>query len=676
MMLITFMTAFGEELLRQRVWYWLENEKKMVVDGEVTLGTGRIDLVGKTPDGEVWGIEVKTGEYDTEQAHRYVESGKLDRLYIASAKELAIDNESFDVNRLIYTGREMAAAIDEGLYTAAEAEASIREAVPNHILSAEIKGQTFIDYVTRLINGRSYDHHISLEKGVQVISRSASFPELGLIHVPTINLYEDQLPEEGPSPEITESATVLNREGSVEFSRREEPWIRHCIWQKYGGIPEGHIPNVLDSDQPYRPIDLITFKNSNDPADAVEYPDKNTIVGVEAKGEGSFSPKSVHEQLSQFLETESLSQLSLAVPQSLEHEATKLVEASSELSPVEVVTVSEGGDVTTVREGTDMEPKYDGYLENHQERKTGYGDRYPDEARDIISPFITDEEAARLKHLDAIEYARDILSDGPWAQQSQDVGSKETAETPLEERTGSRDGSRIYVLEGTVAAHWEMKSGYVELLVYYYREEDCLLFNFGRNFGGYIWFSAEEIDHLISNLGSLDTLNQENIPGQGYVENSLRRDYDRIGKYLNQPDPDVEYINNKILPDTQIDAESVAEVEIPPQATKSRHSYAAEQERRLQLELISQIDSTGIANPEQQVGTFRLGNQNEGADVEFTYAQWCDLVASIHILREKSGKNQELPEKQTTSWTQSRIAPSGRLIQETDNIDYGNDVIR
>jgi len=73
---------------------------------------------------------------------------------------------------------------------------------------------------------------------------------------------------------------------------------------------------------------------------------------------------------------------------------------------------------------------------------------------------------------------------------------------------------------------------------------------------------------------------------------------------------------------------------------------------------------------------FRLGNKVEGADVEFTYAQWCDLIAAIHILREKSGTNRELPGKQTSSWTRSRIAPSGQLIQDTNDIDYQDDVLR
>ena len=57
-------TEYGEELLRQRVWHWLETEKEMEVDAEVEIGTGRIDLVAKSSD-EVWGIEVKVGDFGT-----------------------------------------------------------------------------------------------------------------------------------------------------------------------------------------------------------------------------------------------------------------------------------------------------------------------------------------------------------------------------------------------------------------------------------------------------------------------------------------------------------------------------------------------------------------------------------------------------------------------------------
>lgn len=668
------MAEFDEELLRQRVWDWLEREKGMRVDAEVQLGTGRIDLVAKTDSGEVWGIEVKTGAYRTEQLHRYAESGKLDRLFIASAAGLdTTDTTSFDVNELNQVRKAMAGAINAGQYTEDEARSAITAELPDEILRQKIGSQTVLEYVTLFLSTRG---RIPLDEAVQRISRAVSFPEVGVIHVPNVEPYDLLGSAEAPTPEITHEGAPLERTGGVTFARREEPWIRHSVWQSLGGIPEGHIPNTLSSDQPYRPIDLIAFEGSKNPTDALDQPAENKIVGVEAKGEGSYSPASVREQLTQFLQTETVSQLYLAVPASLEARATELIEGSPDLADVGLILVTEDGHSEVCRAPTDRVPAYDGYMETHQLRKTGYGERYPPELGEVTSPYITAEEADRLKYTDAIEYAQDVLAENPWAAPDSLEPQEETRD-PFSERTEELEesGSRIYVLEGSVASKREMETGYVELLVEYYRETDSLLFNFGRNYGGYIWFTGDEIDNLLATLSAMQDLDSVTVPGQGFVKTSLYDEYTRIEISLRGPDPDIEWIDNNVLPETGIEAESVTELDFPTSA-KPRPSYATHHEKRLALEIESQVTDLEGISPDDQIGSFRLGSETEGADVAFTYAQWCDLIASIHVLRERGGKTRELPGKETTSWTQSRIAPSGQLIEDTDDIDYRNDVFR
>jgi Holliday junction resolvase-like predicted endonuclease len=668
------MAEFGEELLRQRVWDWLERDKGMTVDAEMELGTGRIDLVAETDTGELWGIEVKTGAYRTEQLHRYVESGKLDRLFIASAAELdTTDTTSFDVNELSQVRKRMAGAINAGHYTEEEARSAIEQALPDEILSQKIGSQTVLDYVTLFLSSKG---PIPLDEAVQRISRAVSFPEVGVIHVPDVEPYDLLGATDAPTPEITHDGAPLESAGGVTFARREEPWIRHSIWQLLGGIPEGHIPNTLSSDQPYRPIDLIAFEGSRNPTDALEHPEENKIIGVEAKGEGSFSPTSVHEQLTQFLQTETVSQLYLAVPASLEERATELVEGNSDLADVGIILVTEDGHSEICRTPTDRVPAYDGYMETHQQRKTGYGDRFPSEIGEVVSPYITEEEADRLKYSDPIAYAQDVLTENPWQVPDTLDAQAETRE-PLSELTEEveKSGSRIYVLEGSVASQHEMETGYVELLVDYYRETDTLLFNFGRNYGGYIWFTGEEIDNLLANLTPIQDLESVMVPGQGFVKTSLYDDYTRIEISLRGPDPDIEWIDNNVLPETDVAAESVADLDFPTSA-KPRPSYATHHEKRLSLEIVSNGTDLEGVSPDAQIGSFRLGSETEGADVAFTYAQWCNLIASIHVLRERGGKTRELPGKETNSWTQSRIAPSGQLVEDTDDIDYRNDVFR
>jgi len=58
-----------------------------------------------------------------------------------------------------------------------------------------------------------------------------------------------------------------------------------------------------------------------------------------------------------------------------------------------------------------MIPQHDGYMDRYRPRKIGYGDITLERGQDVISPFVTEEEAERLKNSDAAEYAQDLLTD-------------------------------------------------------------------------------------------------------------------------------------------------------------------------------------------------------------------------------------------------------------------------
>lgn len=648
------MTEFGEELLRQRVWYWLETEMEMQVDAEVELGTGRVDLVAESAD-EVWGVEVKVGEFGTQQVDRYAESAALDRLYVASGKKLDPENDSIDVNALSQTRKRLRAGMTEDRYSQEEIEQELTAALSREEREQEIGSQTLYEYIQPYENIESDKTPISLEDAVRRIQNAITFSELGIIHVPSASLQEAMSPGDAPAPVILQEASELSRTKTVEFARREEPWVRHWLWRTNGGLPEGHIPNILESDQPYRPIDLITFEGSDDPTASVKNPTDNKVIGFEAKGEGSFSTHRLEEQLTQFLETSTLSRLYLGVPDSIEAKAVEFISSHPELDQVGVVTVAIDGSVTTVHPAGTMIPEHDGYLERQTGRKTGYGDELPTEIDDTVTaPYITDEEAIRLKYTDPEPVADELLTNEfEYVDGNGYVTPAFTISQrpPLDEVIGDASATRVYVLEGDTVSEEERKQGLVEVKLSYFNDEDILLLNFTRYMGAYIWFTGEELDFLQSVLHSIEFIDGGSIPGHGYIYAADTQD-----RWIQaQTDPDVE------APDTP---------------TKAYYSKAAGYEERIELNIGSHVtDLATIAN-EDRVVTLQLGGDGEGADLAVSKAQLIDLMASIEIAREHSGKTAELPKRETGSWSQARITQSGDLVEDVDKINYRSDVIR
>src|SRR6056297_548689 len=126
----TIVASFLEALAKQRVWHWLEESKGYTVDGEVNIGTGRIDLLAESPSGEITGVELKrASEFGLDrdvyaQTHRYIDSGALDKLYFAApdADKLGTNPESDPVDQMSIRAisYRLAAGVDEDWYTPSE----------------------------------------------------------------------------------------------------------------------------------------------------------------------------------------------------------------------------------------------------------------------------------------------------------------------------------------------------------------------------------------------------------------------------------------------------------------------------------------------------------------------------------------------------------------------------
>jgi len=637
------MASFGEALLKQRLWYWLETERGMEVEGEVNLGTGRIDLIAKTSDGEVWGIELKKqgfGEY--EQANRYIESGKIDRLYIATDRieslQKALSGPApLNVSTLNQNSMKLGVGVEQGEYSVEEVMQAVDSEFSDEMLNQQVSGSPSLrEYIRKRVEtGSNSKDAISLDQGITNLSRASCPAELGVIHIPfnleagTLRDVEKNLsPEEAYEPRIFQEADRIERDRTLDFSREEEPWVRHCVWREYGGLPEGHIPNPMDSDQPHRPIDVLSFEGSYDPTDAVENPGEHEVIGIEAKGRSSFTSKRTAQQLSDFLATSTLSRLYLAVPTVLAEKARSLL-SSEDLSEVGILTVTEDGDVVVEREAERMEPEHDGYLERYDERKVGYGNVEIASGKDVVSPYVTAEEAERLKNSDAAEYAQDIITDNSELADDDGWIRASTTDSLRQPESEFDQGkkARGYLLEGRSADPYtqdrsqgvepdDMKPGYVRLTVtdFTVDGQDALKFHFGRGSweGGYIWFVGEEVDQLQNVLNSIKTISGGEIPGQGKTLDLETYPFDHSE---NEPH--------------RVSGSSGKEVEI-------------------KLQVTSQMDDEVAAR-------LRLGeSEKAGVDVTLTKPQWLDLIATIDILR--TGNQRELPGEYTSY---PRIGPSG-----------------
>ncbi len=403
-----------EALLKQHLWYWLEEEKNMKVDAEVNTPGGRIDLVAKND--KIIGIELKgkfslkvSGQRFAKQIRRYINSGYLDEIYFASSNvgEIVTHLESSDPEPirsvLSQAARKINAGINSGSIAIDKAIKQIDREVPDDLLDYQIQPRSTVrDYI--IYRMKNYDEQklnpAPLQECIKEIRWSRLPKEMGVIDIP-FSLQGGYLrsprmalePEEARAPQIVRQASKLMRESTPSFSREEEPWVRHSVWKEYGGIPEGVIPNVMEKESVYkpsidRPIDIISFSGSWDPVDIYQTPAKGEIIGIEAKGRSSFTSKRVKEQLNDYLEPGVLTRLYLAVPTKFKDKALEVLNSQDELlDKVGLITVDKDGCVNTIQESSELDLKHDGYKKDGETYKVGYGDVRIPHGGEVQNPF-------------------------------------------------------------------------------------------------------------------------------------------------------------------------------------------------------------------------------------------------------------------------------------------------
>jgi len=268
------MPAFVESELQHILWEWFENEH--TVHAEVSIETGRIDLVVETADSEIWGIEVKgtsTTTSDIQQVDKYVQDPALDRVFYASNTveqfKTATDSKgtqfsmNYDeayralsgANQLLKTGTNKKQIMD------------VVQKVDSRIPTVEIKdsrnfGDCIIDLPDFGWPEERYEKIAMEEPTMSKVSRVIdnaidwydSVHRSGIIHVPLsiekIGQFEVQIDE--PLDNILSNdviqPTVIREATQTTKATRPTPSsseinLQHTIWAHTDGVTEAAIPN-------------------------------------------------------------------------------------------------------------------------------------------------------------------------------------------------------------------------------------------------------------------------------------------------------------------------------------------------------------------------------------------------------------------------------------------------
>lgn len=551
------MNTFVEPLITQHLRYWLESERDWLVHGEVDTGNGRIDLACKTPEEEYVGVELKSGSglgsKLPEQIWRYIESGKFDRLYFASRSVQLADERIGTPNPKPFTevirsvAKRLMVGVSNGKYSLGKAISHIESNVSGQILSQDIhyRNQPIREHLREVAEPPSHDRMlphepIDLGEATLKLSRSVLPQELGLIEIPlqlkdgTLLKPKNALTPGGiQSPEIVREAKDLSRDNAPSLPSREEPEVRYAIWRKLGGLPEGSIPNVMETEQEDRPIDLVAFEDGVDPSKIYSDSSTGDVIGVEVKGKSSYSPKQVRSQLNEYLETGVFSKVYLGVPEEVADRARDLVSGSDRFDEeVGLIQVSKNGEVEFLKDAPSLNLRFDGYERNGETLKTGYGDVQIEGGQDVSSPFVlTDwrdpltgpEGELVVWNYDPRE-TNNVIHD---VSELTATGYK-NIDGQLKPPKRKVQPTRAYLLRGYSADPYAEgqserrapRQGYVRFTITSFDVDETtpgLNLHFGRGNweGGYTCLVGDQVNDFVASLSSLEHIEHAEIPSQG-----------------------------------------------------------------------------------------------------------------------------------------------------------------
>lgn len=409
-----------------------------MVSGEITIGSGinsgRIDIVGKTIDGEYHGYEVKNTGLSAEQLNRYINSGFFDKVYhcsrVGPKTNDIIENESTSQNShriLLDLRTELSNGIAADQYSESEVIDTVRETIGERAWNGKLRGfgqvnNRLLDESEKLVKSFFTSNlgiptvdfnpnktYVDLDTAANQLETEIPVPtEIGIIQVQVpINDHFDESENIwlAPNPnedwraelgenvldvfstsnvneiEIIRDAPVLVRESQPSLPRTNEAWVNHYIWHAYGTIREAVVP--CPDENTIRRVDIMRFEGADTPTGTFQNADNAEIIGIEAKGVGAIGTKTadtrVREQLYSYLKSGCLTRVYLAVPTSAYAKALTVLDVSetNPISDIGLITVNEQGKLTFVKEAQQRRQRFDGYIKEkgnkEYTRSIGYG---------------------------------------------------------------------------------------------------------------------------------------------------------------------------------------------------------------------------------------------------------------------------------------------------------------
>jgi len=306
---------FVEAEIRNGLWNWYETEQNANVAAEISLETGRIDLIAELDDttigNEIKGTTPSNSAFEIiEQLCRYSDSEELDALYLVS------------------------------------------NTVDDYLQACEI-----VDGPTEKIGVLVYPLDIT---------------PIGMFRI-SINCPPNQITNSGTAiePVCVREPVTETTSTSYPISESEE-WLHYRLWETYDGITEGALPNIRGNSQTIN-IDFLRFIGGSTATEI--HANGGEILGYEAKYSlTSAVKKRTADQLSRYWGCECLSRLYLAVPEEIGEAAREWVIKNPPNLPSEVgvVAISDNS-IKELVPAAQVNPQYDAFGHPDYPYHVGFG---------------------------------------------------------------------------------------------------------------------------------------------------------------------------------------------------------------------------------------------------------------------------------------------------------------
>jgi len=200
------------------------------------------------------------------------------------------------------------------------------------------------------------------------------------------------LDNEPPDMTVLREPTRRERTTMPEDTHTEID-LQHTVWATYDGLAEAALPNHVTEHNNTINIDFIRFEGGRNAVDILN--NGGEVIGIEIKTASGLSEEQrLREQIRKYAATGALNRLYVAVPSGCQDYVDAIMESMETLdvSDVGLILIEENG-CRTVRDGTEMELRYDAYGSEEYPYHIGYGNAAIPAVAQPASIYTGDAEA-------------------------------------------------------------------------------------------------------------------------------------------------------------------------------------------------------------------------------------------------------------------------------------------